>query len=488
MIEERNVLNGTSNVWKWIAVGFSLLFVGICINTSNAHTSDDLDPLVDIEVTVDIIAIRVLDDWNVSTSPDFFIQILINSEEYWSPVWNATSYLYDLHWTATLNVPDDNEQVDITIAVYDKTMDGTNIKTTRHTAEMTYSIKTGYWNGDDSVGDSSGYGRLKSGDDENFARGKREYELWFTIFQTDHDGDGIPYWTEVYMYGTNPEVDNTGDDLDGDFLPIEWEHQWRYHPLIWDDHSKIDNDFDSLTNVEEYRVSSWGSDPYRQDLFIEIDVMAEGPLGQNSSVPPHAKELLKTAFHRHNIVVHLDDGCMGGGGDIIPFDDETYRYELRSIYTTYFLKNDSGNWRRSVFRYAMIIYQQKVAAAVAYVGEHPWLYWHTQGINTFVISAQSMQNKAQKTNTSLDKILACVMMHETGHTFGIDFLFPLGCDNIRTSRPHTFAYWLFRNYKSCMNYRYTYSLLDYSDGSHGGFDYDDWENLDFSFFEKRDDI
>ncbi|MFA5102170.1 MAG: hypothetical protein WC525_03375, partial [Candidatus Thermoplasmatota archaeon] len=72
-------------------------------------------------MTVDIIAVRVLDESDVLTSPDFFIQILINSEEYSSPVWNDTSYLYDLHWTATLNVPDDNEQVDITIAVYDET-------------------------------------------------------------------------------------------------------------------------------------------------------------------------------------------------------------------------------------------------------------------------------------------------------------------------------------------------------------------------------
>jgi hypothetical protein len=37
-----------------------------------------------------------------------------------------------------------------------------------------------------------------------------------------------------------------------------------------------------------------------------------------------------------------------------------------------------------------------------------------------------------------------------------------------------------------MNYQYVYSMLDYSDGSHGLFDHDDWLNLDFSFFEKKD--
>jgi hypothetical protein len=34
-----------------------------------------------------------------------------------------------------------------------------------------------------------------------------------------------------------------------------------------------------------------------------------------------------------------------------------------------------------------------------------------------------------------------------------------------------------------MNYHYTYKILDYSDGSNGGRDFDDWSNLDFNYFE-----
>jgi len=34
-----------------------------------------------------------------------------------------------------------------------------------------------------------------------------------------------------------------------------------------------------------------------------------------------------------------------------------------------------------------------------------------------------------------------------------------------------------------MNYCYTYRILDYSDGSHGRNDFDDWGNLDFYFFK-----
>jgi hypothetical protein len=451
----------------------------------------DFDPLIDIEVTVDIISIRTLND---DTNPDFFVKVLINSEEFLSPIWHDSPYLDNIHWTSTANVPDDVEYADIVIELYEKTTSGEtlcdiskeqNTNTEGHTAEMSYNIKTGHWTGDDSVGDLSGYGRLNGCDDGSTDGYEQDCELWFNIDQNDYDGDHLPYWTEVYLYGTDPTFDNTGEDLDGDGLPIEWEHKWLYTPTLWDDHARLDRDNDSLTNVEEYRVSSWGSDPYRRDIYVEMDTMAKGPLGQNSSISPHSKELLKTAFDRRNIVCHLDDGCMGGGGEIIPFDRHTYRSELKTFYTTYFLHNDSENWRRGVFRYAMIIYDFAAASGMAYVGAHPWLYWHAQGSNTFVINAQTMHKMSIKLFKQIDFVFASAMMHELGHIFGIDFMFPMGCDMKRTIHPRNLAFWLFGNYKSCMNYRYVYSILDYSDGSHGLFDYDDWSNLDFSFFEKK---
>ncbi len=448
---------------------------------------NDFDPLVDIFVTVDIISIRSFNGTDSGLTPDFFISVIINSEEYSSPLWEHTLYLYDIHWTATANVPDDTENVSISIILYEninRTKDFA-MKTFVYTTNVIYSIKNGHWFGDDTVGDPSGYGRLNSHDAGNNSQCENEYELWFNINQTDYDNDNIPYWTEVNVYGTNPLINNTGEDLDNDSVPIEWEHKWNYNPNIWENHIQLDPDNDSLTNTEEYRVSSWDSDPYRKDINVEMDMMATGPLGENSTVPTDSKELLKTVYDRRNIIYHIDDGCMGGGGEIFPFDPSTDRKELLNLYTVYFLHNDPTNWRRSVFRYAIIVYQQKVAAGIGYVGEHPWLYWHVPGINTFVISAQSMQKTAQKTSRPLDFIFSCAIMHETGHTFGIDFLFPIGCDNIFTAKPYHFAYWFFGNYKSCMNYRYTYAILNYSDGSHGIGDYNDWSHLDFSFFEKN---
>jgi hypothetical protein len=45
------------------------------------------------------------------------------------------------------------------------------------------------------------------------------------------------------------------------------------------------------------------------------------------------------------------------------------------------------------------------------------------------------------------------------------------------------GYWIYENYKSVMNYRYVHKLLDYSDGTNGFNDYDDWGNLDLTWFE-----
>jgi len=49
---------------------------------------DDLDPLVDISLTVDVLAIRALDKIERRSDPDFFVNVIINDEEFTSPTWN----------------------------------------------------------------------------------------------------------------------------------------------------------------------------------------------------------------------------------------------------------------------------------------------------------------------------------------------------------------------------------------------------------------
>jgi len=99
-------------------------------------------------------------------------------------VWKNTQYLYDLNWIATVNVPDDEEFVTIRIELWDwdigrdKRCDISSIYDDRlvlnYDAEISYSIATGHWFGDDFVNagtwlsDPSGYGRLNGCDDRSF--------------------------------------------------------------------------------------------------------------------------------------------------------------------------------------------------------------------------------------------------------------------------------------------------------------------------------
>jgi hypothetical protein len=75
-------------------------------------------------------------------------------------------------------------------------------------------------------------------------------------------------------------------------------------------------------------------------------------------------------------------------------------------------------------------------------------------------------------------VYAGAIMHETGHT--LDIRAP-GCDAPNSVWPWQTNYWRYGSYKSVMNYRYIYNgLNDYSDGSRGKNDYDDWGTVDLT--------
>jgi len=476
---------------------------------------EDIDPLVNICVIVEIQKIRSLekDDPKVHakeeidrfTDPDFFVKVFINDVESKSGIWRNTKYIYDPQWSATLDVPDDKEFVNITIQLWDwnfgfnKLCDISSDSDgylDSYDIELIYSIKSGHWWGDDFTSDEptdadpSGYGRLNGCDDGSIYQKGRDCEIWFDIYQTDPDGDKIPYWTEVNIYGTDPEVDNTGEDVDDDGVPIEWEHKWGhyydswhdthywvYDPFIYDSHSTLDPDQDGLDNIEEYRTSQWGSDPFRKDLFVELDQMEEGPDGEKSSLLPEgSKELLRTAYDRQNVVYHLDDGCMGGS-DTIPFDDLSSYDELQDFYLDYFLHGDPNNWRRGVFHYGLVVYQAKINGFVFWGGVGPYL-------DAYQISANGMEEKARIPFINRDIAYASAYMHECGHTLGIFHGNTPGCDDQEGKYPWQLDWWKWRPYVSVMNYGYMYNMVDYSDGSRGRNDFDDWDRIDLTFFQR----
>jgi hypothetical protein len=460
---------------------------------------DDIDPLVDLSVTVEIRAIRYLEEDLSSSSevshviferlrtlinsffvpvemddgnPDFNVKLFINDEEFTSDIWTDSKYVYET-WTATADVPDEEEFVTIKIQLWDlknNTVSACDISgaSDSYDVDLVYNIKTGKWTGDDSLGDVSGYGRLCGTDDGTIYELDNDCELWFTIYQNDYDGDGIPYWTEVFYYYTDP-LEKEESDSDDDGVPLWWEYKWGYDPFVYTDHSLLDPDRDSINNYEEYITSEWLSDPFRKDVFVELDMMQDGPNGEKVYFPEHSEELLNTAFNRQNIVFHLDYGDMGGH-ERVPFDDLSTRDELETAYYNYFLHGDEHNWRRGVFHYGIITYNVNSAPG--------WMFRS----NSFQLASLGMEDLTRYSFLERDIIYASGYMHELGHTFAF---YPIPGHNQFSQYPWQVGYWINRPYKSCMNYGWVYTLVDYSDGSHISPDIDDWERIDYDAFERE---
>jgi len=457
----------------------------------NSPMSNDFDPLVDVSITIEILAIRTLDKIDKYNEADFFLELVINEEKFESPVWNNTNYLYDC-WSVTKNVPDDIDLVNITLKLWDWNLNGkkicdiSNKKNSNDEGfdiNIIYDLKTGRWYGDDyAVGDSSGYGRVCGTGDGSIYENEADCEIWFNIYQNDFDNDGIPYWVETYVYQTDPTVNNSGEDNDNDGLPIEWEHKWGFNPKIWDDHEHYDPDGDSITNLEEFLTSNFNSDPYRKDIFLELDFMGDSPKGAKSIVTKNSEEILKNPFHRRNIIFHIDSGLINGG-EIIPFDNKVNFDDVLEIYQNYFLHNDENSWRRGVFHYGIFVYFC-VPAGYGFSGDISPYWGYIPGTNCFVVSSQKMKQRSLFAFKPLEYIYASVIMHEMGHNFGFRAGKPFGCDSQISKYPWQIGYWFYRNYKSIMNYRYTYKILDYSVGSHGRRDHNDWANIDLTYFEK----
>ena len=217
-----------------ILVALFLFSIASVISANRTYLDDaDFDPLVDLFVTVEIQKIRSFDknDQQVfvreyidkDSDPDFYVKIIINDQEFRSGIWYDTRYIYDPQFSATLDVPDEEEFVIVNIQLWDWNDNGDvicDIGNENYDVELAYSIKTGHWTGDDQIGDVSGYGRLNGCDDGTIYKRDLDCELWFDIYQNDFDDDGIPYWAETNYCNTDPEVDNTGEDKDDDGCPI----------------------------------------------------------------------------------------------------------------------------------------------------------------------------------------------------------------------------------------------------------------------------
>jgi len=339
--------------------------------------------------------------------------------------------------------------------------------------DLTFDYKTGRWEGDDSFNDSDGYGHYL-GD---------MYEVWFNIVPNDYDRDGIPYWTEVNILHTNPEIDDSNLDPDEDGIPTSWEWKWGYDPHKYDNHSILDPDHDGLENIEEYIMEKWFANPFSQDIYIEADGMEKGGLFDKTHYFwEESQQIMIERFASHGFNLYIDDGWPGGpingGGEILPYI-ETISQD--SGATSPFYRNHFSEERQGIFRYLI------VGNSAGFCHPSEFNRYDTMAVGTF---KKIFTKRGGFTQRHFRVMLAAMVMHETGHSLGIGPWNVGGNDNIsfvesREAEQEYVEKW--GNYRSVMNYYHIYdkSLVDYSDGSHGEGDVNDWEMFDLTFFQQE---
>jgi hypothetical protein len=160
---------------------------------------------------------------------------------------------------------------------------------------------------------------------------------------------------------------------------------------------------------------------------------------------------------------------------MIPFDNLTTmdwyssNNELEAIYNDYFLHGNPNNWRRGVFHYGVLIYQCSMANGNAFGG------------GAYQISSKGLSEKATSQPwLTRDTVFASAYMHECGHSLAIE---NAAVDDSSATYPWQANFWKWLPYKSVMNYGYMFRMVDYSDGSRGKNDFDDWHTMDLTAFE-----
>ena len=338
-----------------------------------------------------------------------------------------------------------------------------------------YDYRTGHWTGDDSLNDTDGYGHYR-GD---------KYEVWFNVYQTCYNYDEIPYWTKVNVYHLNGSTDYSNYDPNGDGIPITWDFKWGYDPFAYDNHSMADLDRDGLTNLEEYMMQKYYADPFHQDIYIESDGMQKSSFFDPAHVFwDESQQIVIERFAEHNICVYIDNGWPGdssnGGGELLPHI-ETLSQDSGMMLQFYKWHFDDS--RKGIFRYLVVAHNSGFC--------HPSVdnRYDTMSIDS---SPYKMYLRRAAFTPRVQRIiLASCAMHELGHSLGIAPWTWGGNDNLtfaqgKAAKAAYLEQW--GNYRSVMNYYYIFNkkLADYSDGTHGPGDQNDWKAFDLTSFKKDD--
>jgi len=466
---------------------------------------DRISPMENQALFIEILRIRNRNLMNKMLSygiewrekPRFYYIIKVDNEE-GSSKGNVGKYGVYETWdtigyesSMVFDVEEEKEKSSVTISIIELEPIGLFKKDYKEVEKerisLIYDYRTGRWSGDDSFRDEDGMGHYLG----------KNYEIWFNIYQADYDHDGIPYWVEKNVLGTDPTVDDSRLDPDGDGIPTSWEWKYGYDPFTYNEHGKLDPDIDGIENIEEYKMREYFSNPFQPDIYIEVDGMEKKWFFD----VPHifykeSQQMLIERFARHGINVYIDDGwnaLPNGGGELLPYQknlDDVLGKQLLAFY-----KHNFPDERKGIFRYLVIGERDDGGGFIT-----PVVYNKFDAIyvsNSF----KSMKQRLSFTPREMRVMLAKAVLHELGHSLGlmpvtfpgIDIVKRQTMDRYPSMSDEEYNRYL-HDYYSVMNYQYIYNkpwffsengsyLFDYSDGSNGKYDQNDWEHIYLPTFE-----
>ena len=265
----------------------------------------------------------------------------------------------------------------------------------------------------------------------------------------DTDGDGLNRSQEIQI-GTSDYI----ADSDGDGLSDNIESPW-------------------FANRDDVfcGTSCAYPDPIRKDLYIEADWMVKTGVGGYSTKPSSTHLLpIVTAFSNKGIILHVDTGDFGGGNEV-PYNSDVlfgtsngvvdfYDYKLGgdSISAQFDSANRFKVWRYMLFAdYIASPYND--ALGIALTGDDDSMMANGKLRDTY-------------SGGTLDTKISQAIIHELGHNICLSIERRYDAQDDRCiyeyidnpSAPST--------YLSSMNYNL--SVLDYSTGSNGTNDHNDW--------------
>ncbi len=87
---------------------------------TNNNETQDIDPTVDLKISVKITEIRAFDKIDKYSDPDFYVKVIINDEEeIKSKIWRNQIHVTEEWSTPFIDVPDEKEWINVTIQVWD---------------------------------------------------------------------------------------------------------------------------------------------------------------------------------------------------------------------------------------------------------------------------------------------------------------------------------------------------------------------------------